>query len=195
MLQNLAFHPLQGIPELRKLGHLAKATKSPLEQRGTAVNAALRTHHTNPQLSSEESHLTSERDRASLSSNQSPTYYSCFSNPPVPSSNHWVCTSPALCFFQVPTQHLLFWPCRSLRVPTFHILLDTEGFGPYRDGLLCVHGVRTARWNSPGCWHPAEVQLNPSSAICHLWPWARYAIVSSVVGWIITVALESCSND
>ena len=129
----------------------------------------------------EVNHLTSERDCASLSSNQSPTYYSCFSNPPVPSSNHWVCTSPALRFFQVPTQHLLFWPCPSLRLPTFHIFLDTEGFSPYHDGFLCVHGVRTARWNSPGLWHLVEVQLNPSCGICHLWPWARYVIVSSVV--------------
>lgn len=61
-IAKLAFHPLQGVPELRKPKHLAKTTNSPLEQRGTVVNLALRTGRAKPQLSSQVSHLTSEGD-------------------------------------------------------------------------------------------------------------------------------------
>lgn len=86
MLQNLAFHSLQRVPEPRKLGQLVKATNSPSEQRSTVINPAPRTRRANLQLSSQVSHLISEIDFASHSSNQSPIYYSCFSNPPVSSS-------------------------------------------------------------------------------------------------------------
>lgn len=108
---------------------------SPLEQRGTVRNPVPRTHHVNLQFPSQVHPPTSERDSAPLSPKQSLIHYLCFSNPPGPSSHHWVCTSPApFLSSSKPSTHFsgpVLWGCPP---STF----------PHHNGLLCVQGVRMA---------------------------------------------------
>ena len=143
ILQNLAFHPLQGVPELRKPKHLAKATISPLEQRGTVVNPALRTGRAKPQLSSRVSHLTSEGDGVMVLTDRPPTAHAFPTHLCSPHC-HWVCSNlPSTFKFQLNTHFpglaLLFW------LLIFYIFLDNEVFSPHQDGLLCVREVRMAQ--------------------------------------------------
>lgn len=167
--------PLQPVPELRKLEHLAKPMSSPLEQRGTVRNPVPRTHHVNLQFPSQVHPPTSERDSAPLSPKQSLIHYLCFSNLPGPSSHHWVCTSPAP-FLSSSNPALT---SRALSSEGAHLPLFLITMGS------CVFRESEWQWNSPGLWHLTEVQLNSNSCLCQLWPWASSLIVS----------LESCSND
>lgn len=115
---------------------------SPLEQRGTVRNPVPRTHHVNLQFPSQVHPPTSERDSAPLSPKQSFIHYLCFSNPPGPSSHHWVCTSPAP--FLSSSNPALTSRALSSEGAHLPLFLDTEALRPHHNGLLCVQGVRMA---------------------------------------------------